>query len=86
MDLMELLNIIPDEQEIRLITNEEKILYSGKCGSLPFSVLKEAETMVMLSVMATSDKLGILLENFEDFPFGADDDDFEDFEGGLPFD
>ena len=81
LDFMELVTKIPNEQEIRLMTSQETVLYAGKCGNMPFSTVKEAEEMMVASVIAAGDKLCILLEGIDDlhFPF-ADEGEFDDFE------
>ena len=85
LDFMELLTKIPNEQEIRLVTNTESIIYAGKCGDMPFSIVKEASEMMVISVMAAGDNLCLLLEGIEEFDIDFDDDDFEDFDSDMPF-
>ncbi len=83
MEFMELLTNIPNEQEIRVVTDEEKILYAGKCGEMPFSVVREANDMMVISVMASGDNLCVLLEGPEEIEFDFGDDDLD---GEVPFD
>ena len=88
MDFMELLTNIPNEQEIRVVSDDESILYAGKCGEMPFAVVKEAEDMLVMSIMASGDKLCVLVGGLEDFdPFGFGDAEDEDngFDIDQPF-
>lgn len=82
LDFMELMTKVPNEQEIQIVTDQETVLYAGKCGNMPFSILREAQEMMAVSVMAASDHLCVLLEGIDpDF----DDEDFEDFDSDMPF-
>ena len=83
MDIMELLSVIDESQNVRMITENKDLMYAGRCGDMPYSVLKAAGNMFILSVVAVENDLCILLGEPELFdPFGLagsdDEDDEED--------